>query len=107
MTYFDVLQTPELSCFLVMILNIWQFWFRTLNALCHVLDGHVDVDSEHVVGDEADEDKDGNMHPPDCGDNGGDNDGDEDDAKCCICICYMVGMEGWQRCIWQRTSFKH
>ena len=49
-----------------------------LFSLCHVLDGHVDVDPEHVVGDEAHEDKDGNMHPPDYYD--GDGDGDYDDG---------------------------
>ena len=51
-------------------------------SLCHVLNGHVDVDPEHVVGDEANEDKDSNMDSPDVGD--GDNvknhdDGGEDD----------------------------
>ena len=53
-------------------------------SLCHVLNGHVDVDPEHVVGDEANEDKDSNMDSPDVGD--GDNvknydDGGEDDKK--------------------------
>ena len=47
-------------------------------SLCHVLNGNVDVDPEHVVGDEADEDKDGNMHPPDYDDG---DEKDEDDAE--------------------------
>ena len=33
-------------------------------SLCHVLNCHVDVDPKHVVCDEANEDKNGNMNPP-------------------------------------------
>ena len=69
-------------------INDMLWWTRgsqtRLFSLCHVLDGHVDVDPEHVVGDETEEDKDGDMHPP-----------DHDDGDCGDYGDFVDGYWGW------------